>query len=104
MVSGKNLFQIQNPDPGVKKAPSDQQQSRLPKFNSLKMDDFLFFTEKVAQNLAFSMSKAAYFPESWPLIFNSFYFLLHFMLDPDQIRFLNRIRSRNSNAFRFRFR
>ncbi len=32
--------------------------------------------EKVAQNLAFSMSEAAYFPESWPLIsfllFNTF--------------------------------
>jgi hypothetical protein len=30
-----------------------------------------------------SMSAAAYFPESWPLIFDFCTFLLHFMLDPD---------------------
>jgi hypothetical protein len=31
---------------------------------------------KVAQNLVFSMPEAAYFPESWPLIF---YFLILFI-------------------------
>jgi hypothetical protein len=46
------------------------------------------------------MSEAAYFPESWPLIFDFLTFLLDFMLDPDQIQFRNRIRS----AFGFRFR
>ncbi len=28
------------------------------------------------------MSEATYFSESWPLIFDFFCFLLHFMLDP----------------------
>jgi len=30
----------------------------------------VFQKQKIAPNLAFSMSEAAYFPESWPLIFN----------------------------------
>jgi hypothetical protein len=30
----------------------------------------IFQLNKIAQNLAFSMSEAAYFPESWPLIFH----------------------------------
>jgi hypothetical protein len=40
-------------------------------------------TKNFAQNLTFLMSEAAYFSESWPLIFNFFTFLLHSMLDPD---------------------
>ena len=35
----------------------------------------------MAQNLAFSMSEAAYLQESWPLIYDFLTFLLHFMLD-----------------------
>jgi hypothetical protein len=38
---------------------------------------------KIAQNLAFSMSEAAYLQESWPLIYDFLTFLLHFMWDPD---------------------
>jgi hypothetical protein len=40
-------------------------------------------TKKIAQNLGFSMSEAAYLPESWPFIYDFLTFLLHFMLDPD---------------------
>ncbi len=41
---------------------------------------------KIAQNLAFLMSEAAYFTESWPLIFDFFLLFLsvNFMLDSDQ--------------------
>jgi hypothetical protein len=38
--------------------------------------------QKMAQSLAFSMSEAVYFPESWPLIFDFLNFLLS-LLDPD---------------------
>jgi hypothetical protein len=38
-------------------------------------------TNKIAQNLAFSVSEAVYFPESGPLIFDFILLLLHFLLD-----------------------
>jgi hypothetical protein len=41
---------------------------------------------KNAQDLAFSMSEAAYFQGSWPFIFDYSTFLLHFMLHPDPNR------------------
>jgi hypothetical protein len=40
-------------------------------------------TKKSHKNLAFTMSEAAYFPESWLLTFYFLTFLLHFLLDPD---------------------
>jgi hypothetical protein len=39
-------------------------------------------TTKTVQNLAFSMLKQHWLPESWPPIFDFFTFVLHFMLDP----------------------
>jgi hypothetical protein len=43
-----------------------------------------FFNNKIfVQNLAFSMLEVALFlPESWPLIFDFFTFVLHVFLDP----------------------
>ncbi len=41
----------------------------------------IFQQQKFVKNHAFLMSEAAYLPESWPVRF--FYFLLHFILDPD---------------------
>jgi hypothetical protein len=38
-------------------------------------------TNKIAQNLAFSISEAVYFPESGPLIFDFILLLLHILLD-----------------------
>ncbi len=47
------------------------------------------------------MSESAYFPESWPLIFDFFTFLLRFMLDPDS----NPVPEPDKKKFRFlRFR
>jgi hypothetical protein len=44
-----------------------------------------FQKQKMAQNLVFLMSEAAYLPESWPFIYDFLPFFLHFMLDLDPI-------------------
>jgi hypothetical protein len=44
----------------------------------------VFKNKKIAQNLAFSMSEAAYFPESWPFIFE-FLTLYYILLDADPV-------------------
>jgi hypothetical protein len=43
----------------------------------------VFQKQKNYRNLAFSLSEAPYFPESWPLIVYILLFLLHLLLDPN---------------------
>ncbi len=63
----------------------------------------VFQQQKFVQNRCLSTLGAALFPESWPLIFDFFYFcrVFHFLLDPDS----NPVpKSEHRNALRHGFR